>query len=110
MAKEKKKIDEVTLILLIAIAVIIISFLGKSQPAVQEASRISKIVLNNPGIEGSNVIDEKKLTEIRNMDYQSLKQSLKANRDFCILIKDEKGNVILSKGSPSLNREGACVA
>ena len=44
------------------------------------------------------------------MDYDSLKKSFKASRDFCIYIEDEKGNILLSKSAPSLNKDGFCVA
>ncbi|MEK6943288.1 MAG: hypothetical protein AABX00_04460 [Nanoarchaeota archaeon] len=111
MAKKKKEFDEITLILIVAAAALLISFFGSGeQPAVQEAGRISKVVLNNPGIEGNRVIDEKKFMEISSMDYDSLKKSFKASRDFCIYIEDEKGNILLSKSAPSLNKDGFCVA
>ncbi|HLC49822.1 MAG TPA: hypothetical protein VJI97_00155 [Candidatus Nanoarchaeia archaeon] len=110
MAKKKKEFDEITLILIVAAAALLISFFGREQPAVQEIGRISKIVLNNPGIEGSGVIDEKKLMEISSMDYDSLKKSLKTSRDFCIYIEDDNGNILLSKSAPSLNKGRFCVA
>ena len=107
---KKKKFDEITLILIVAVAAILLSIFGKaSEPAVQEAIKIRETILvNGENFAGSAVIDEKKLMEINTMDYQSLKNSLKIKKDFCILIQDEKGNVILSKGSPSLGR--ICIA
>jgi tartrate dehydratase beta subunit/fumarate hydratase class I family protein len=104
MAK-KKEFNEINLILIVAAAALILSLFGKSEPS-QEAAKIQKAVLMQ--ISGNAVLDSEKIAKINSMDYQSLKKSFDVRNDFCIFIEDENGNVLLSKGAPSLNN-GACV-
>ena len=104
---KKKKFDGVTLIIAVAALAIVISIISKGKEPAQEALKIRQIVLNDVG--SSMTIDEGKLVEINSMDYQVLKTQLNVKKDFCIMIEDEKGNVLLSKGSPDLNKDGFCV-
>ena len=100
MKKTKFKIDEITLILIVAIIAMVASFYN-SEPAVIEAEKITAIILDNEGISFANngIIDETKLQEINNMSYDEIKESFNADYDFCIYIEDDKGNIILAKGS-----------
>ena len=99
--RSKFRIDEITLILIVAIIVMIVSFYSSSKPAVTEAEKITAIILDNEGMSfaKNGIIDETKLQEINNMSYDEIKESFNADYDFCIYVEDDKGNIILAKGS-----------
>ena len=109
MKTHKFKIDEITLILLVALLSIIISInKGVDVSPEIEIEKITAMILDDHELSfaRNGVIDENKLIEIQNMDYYELKKSLKAKNDFCIYIEDEDGNIILSKGSSRINGDG----
>ena len=109
MKTHKFKIDEITLILLVALLSIIISInKGVDVSPEIEIEKITAMILDDHELSfaRNGVIDENKLIEIQNMDYYELKKSLKAKNDFCIYIEDEDGNIILSKGSSRINGYG----
>lgn len=60
----------------------------------------------------NGIINENKLKEIKNMNYDDFKKSINAKNDFCIYFEDEKGNIVLINnsykgiGSPSINLSG----
>lgn len=97
------------LLLALAIAAMIVAILESiPESQIQTQSRIAKILLTSAG--NGEVIDEEKLTKVMEMDYGSLKNEFQIKKDFCIYIEDENGNIILSKGSPSLKKDGLCAA
>ena len=55
------------------------------------------------------VVDEEKLQNLTTTDYETLKASLGVRDDFCIVFRDQEGNIILvgenktGIGNPSLN-------
>jgi len=100
MKKTKFKIDEITLILIVAIIAMVASFYN-SGPAVTEAEKITALILDNEGISfaSNGIIDETKLQEINKMSYDEIKESFNAVDDFCIYVEDDKGNIIFAKGS-----------
>lgn len=112
MPKSNYKPDKFTLsLVLIFIALVASVYLGgvsKSKNQKMEAEKITEIILDNHRISfaSNGIIDEKKLREVQEMSYESFKKSLQASKDFCILIEDEKGNILLSKGSSKLNNNG----
>lgn len=108
MPKSDFKVDEIALVLIVAISAIIISFCARNQTSVEDAKEITEIILDNYGIILANngTIDENKLKEIQHMDYDNFKKYLKVKNDFCIYIEDENGNTILAKGSPKLDNNG----
>lgn len=109
MPKLNFKIDEITLVLIVAIVTMVASIYDKlNKPTEMEAEKITDMILDDHDISFANngVVDENKLKEIRNMDYADFKKSLKAKNDFCVYIEDENGNVILVKGSGKLNGDG----
>lgn len=76
--------------------------------APMDAKEITEIILDDNAVSFANegIIDESRLQEIKAMDYHNFKKSLNAKNDFCIYMEDEKGNVILAKGSSRLNGDG----
>jgi len=114
--KSKFHVDEITLILIVAFLAIIVSVYDRSlsgksnEPQVLEAEKITNMLLDGRGISfaSNNIIDEKKVKALQNMDYSEIKKSMNAKNDFCIYIEDISGNVILAKGAHQLNGNGRC--
>ena len=109
MQKSNFKIDEITLVLIVAVIAIFASIYGKlNKPPGMEAEKITEMILDNHHVSfaTNGVIDENKLKEIKNMNYNDFKKSLNAQNDFCIYIEDENGNILLAKGSSKLNGDG----
>lgn len=106
MAKPNFKIDEIMLVMIVAVIAMLVSISNKvNEPARVEAEKIAEMILDDHSISfaSNGVIDENKLKEIQNMDYNDFKKALKAKNDFCIYIEDENGNIILAKGPSKLN-------
>ncbi len=97
------RIDEVWLVIAVAVIAIIFSA-GKNSQDKMGAEKITEILLDHHSISfvDNGIIDEKKLNEIKGMDYAQFKNYIKAKNDFCIYIEDENGNLILAKGSSKL--------
>lgn len=109
MAKSNFKIDEITLVLIVAVIAVAVSVYNKlNEPINMEAEKITEMILDDHEISFANngVVDENKLRGIQNMDYAQIKKSIKTKNDFCVYIEDENGNIILAKGSQKLNGNG----
>ena len=104
----KFKIDEITLVLIVAVIIIVISISQKSNQAASDAKNIMKVVLddNSVALPNSFVIGQKELEKIQGMDYEQLKKYLNMKNDFCLYVEDENGNIIFAKGSSKLSRDG----
>jgi len=106
--RTKFKIDEITLILIVALLAMIVSINNELDNDIYEpeaeVEKITAMILDDHELSFANdgVIDDNKLSEIQSMDYNDLKKLLKAKNDFCIYIEDEDGNIILSKGPDKL--------
>ncbi|MBI2652313.1 hypothetical protein HYX00_02500 [Candidatus Woesearchaeota archaeon] len=112
MKKSKWKIDEITLVLIVAVIAMVVSVYDKAnEPKITEAEKIIGLVTDEHSISFANngIIDENKLREIKDMSYNDFKKSLNVKNDFCIYIEDGDGNVIFAKGSLRLDRGGVCV-
>ena len=108
-SKPNFKIDEIVLVLIIAIMAMVVSTYNKSnEPNVMEAEKITAMVLDEHDVSFANngIVDNNKLKEIQNMRYTDFKNSLKVKNDFCIYIEGQNGNIILAKGSSKLNKDG----
>ena len=106
--KPNFKIDEIVLIFLVAAIALAASFWDKGDGISNiEAENIAGLIMDDHDLSfvSSGVIDENKLSEIKNMDYTEFKRSLRARKDFCVYIEDGNGNAILAKGSGKLNGE-----
>ena len=109
MQKPNFKIDEMILLLIVALIAIVVVVNDKlNEAGGTEAEKITEMILDDHTISFANngVIDESKLKEIQSMDYNDFKNFLKVKNDFCIYIEDEDGNIILSKGSSKLAKDG----
>ena len=107
--KPNFKIDEITLVLIVAVIAIIVSIYDKNaQPNQIEAEKITGLILGNreASFASNGIVDAIKLKEIQNMDYNKLKIYFNARKDFCMYIEDGDGNVILAKGSSKLSKDG----
>ena len=101
----KKKIDEVYVVLLVAVAIILVSiYTRKSQDI--EASDITEILIGSGDLSFATggVVNIDKLNNFNRMDYDRIKNLLDIRGDFCLYMEDEKGNIILSKGSEKLGQ------
>ena len=60
----------------------------------------------------NNEIDSQKLDDLKGMTYVDLKRKLRADKDFCIYMEDDNGNIIpmngnyLGIGSPDIDLAG----
>ena len=112
MPKPNFKIDEIMLVLIVAILAMAVSIYNKANgpnsPSVMEAEKITGLILDDHDISFATggIVDEVKLSKIQFMDYKSFKNSLNAKNDFCIYLEDGNGNIILSKGYSKLSNDG----
>lgn len=106
--KQKFKIDEITLVLVVAITIIVITISQKNNQPTDEAGKIMKIIFddNLAALPNDIVIGQKELEKMQGMDYEQLKKYLNMKKDFCLYVEDENGNIIMSKGSSKLSRDG----
>ena len=112
MKKSNFKIDEITLVLIVAVLAIVVSVYDKLAPAkITEAEKIIGLVTDDHSASFANngIVDENKLREIKDMSYNDFKKSLNVRNDFCVYVEDGNGNVIFAKGSEKLSKEGACI-
>ena len=111
MKKSKFKIDEVTLVLIVAILGIIVTvYTSNKEQDGMAADKITEILLDKKDISfvSGGIINEYKLREIQGMEYKELKDSLNAKNDFCVYIEDENGNILFAKGSSKVDNKGVC--
>ena len=106
----KKKVSGVTWVLVVLVIIIMAAILLKPGKDTMNAEQISSRIINNPQLSlvKNNEINEYRLQQLRQMDYDQLKKSIDTENDFCISVVDEKGKPVLEKGSPELNKQGAC--
>ena len=106
--KPNFKIDEIVLVLVVALLSIFISFYKTGEPKGMDAEKITEMILDDHVVSFANkgVVDENKLKEIQNIGYEDFKRSLNVKNDFCIYLEDENGEIILAKGSSKLNNDG----
>ncbi len=110
MSKSEFKIDELALVLIVAIMAMIAGIYNKiNEPSGgMEAEKIAEMLLDDHPASFANngIIDENKLKEIQDMDYEEFKTFIKAKNDFCIYIEDENGRIITAKGAEKFNEDG----
>ena len=108
MAKPNFRIDEITLVLIVALIAMIVGIYNKTAKLEMEAGKIAEVILDNHAISfaTNGIIDEDKLNQIQNMDYNQFKNYLKVKNDFCIYIEDGNGRILLAKGSQKLEKDG----
>lgn len=106
--KSKFRIDELALVLIVAVMAMIAGAYKNSGMNDTDAEKITEMILDSHAISFANngVVDQNKLAEIQGMHYEELKKSLKARNDFCVYLEDENGNIILVKGSGKLDGKG----
>ena len=94
-----KRFDEITLLLIVVFIAVTATIITKSyKNGDNEAEKITESIFSN-----GNVIDGNKIMQIQKMDYPDLKKSINAKGDFCIYLEDDKGQVILAKGTSKLS-------
>ena len=104
------KIDEIVLVLMVAIvAIAVISYEKSRSISPIEAEKITAMILDDHEISFVNggVVNESKLREVQSLDYKELKEELNAKKDFCIYMEDENGNIILDKSSEKLSKDSS---
>lgn len=111
MRKSNFRIDEIILVLIVAVIAMVIGVYDKAnEPKGADAEKITAMILDDHSISfaSNGVVDEAKLKTIKSMNYNDFKNSFNVKNDFCIYIEDENGNLILAKGSPRLSEEEVC--
>ena len=91
-------------------------FLFAKDSASADLKKEAKLVLDtltSPGsserITDANVINDSRLAQFLTTDYNTLKQDLRIQNNFCVYLQDEEGNIIYlnstatGKGDPSIN-------
>ncbi len=108
MKKPNYKIDEIVLVFIVVVIVMIVSVYDQNKSKTFEAEKITSLLLDEHvfSIANNGVVDKNKLQEIQNMDYEEFKNNLNAKKDFCVYIEDDKGNIILAKGSSKMTEDG----
>ncbi|MBI2176423.1 hypothetical protein HYU40_03705 [Candidatus Woesearchaeota archaeon] len=114
--------DAIVAVVMFVIAVIMLYYLSgpattnkQSEKLQSEAEKLpatlsSQQNLSSIFIQGSR-IDEQKLSEAINLNYDNLKSLLGVGSDFCIYLEDENGNIVpmegkVGIGSPLANFSG----
>lgn len=108
MKKPNFKIDEIILVLIVAVLIIVVSVYDKANQPKNEIEKITGMLTDghSTSFAPNGVIDESKLIEIQKMSYDYFKKSLKVKNDFCVYVEDGNGNIIFAKGSSKLNGNG----
>ena len=107
--KPNFRIDEIVLLLIIAVLAIVVSFYSKrSEPKQLDAEKITGLLMDDHAVSfaSNGIVNEYKLQEFKKMDYISLKNTLQVKNDFCVYLVDENGNIIFVKGSSKFNANG----
>ncbi len=94
--KKKRGIDELWMVLIVAVLIIFISALVKENDLDKEAEAILNGLTNSneDSLAPDNVVREERLEKISGMSYSELKSSLNVENEFCIYFEDENGNLI----------------
>jgi hypothetical protein len=101
--KKKKNFDELTIVMIVAVIAIIVSVIDYSNDeSPLDTDKITGLILAK-----DNIVDTIKLKEIRDTEYSKLKKDLNIDKDFCMYLIDEKGNVLLAKGSSKIDTQEA---
>lgn len=109
MRKNKSlNLSKYTIWVIVLLIILSLGIYKASQPNMKEAEKIANMVLDGHqfSIANNGVVLTDKLSEIKEMNYEELKQSMNIRTDFCIYIEDTNGNIILAKGSSRLNEYG----
>lgn len=95
-------------LLFLLILFLLIFYQGKPKPNVAEAEKLAELVTDDhpASLVSNGVLTDSRLNEINNMNYEDIKQSVNAKKDFCIYVEDENGKLMLSKGSSKLSEDG----
>lgn len=107
LQKQNFKIDEIALVLIVAVLTIFASFADRKAGHI-DAQEITEIIMDDHyfSFASGGVIDESRLKNLQEMRYEDLKKSLNTNKDFCMYIEDGHGNIIMEKGSSRLGKDG----
>jgi len=54
------------------------------------------------GIVGGIEVNETKLEQLLGEDYDTIKKKIRAEKDFCIFLEDEDGDIIYISGEPGI--------
>ena len=111
MKKLNFKIDEINLVLIVAVVAIIFGvYQDRHNHPAFDAEKITGLLMDDHEISfaGGGVVNSNKLAEIQKMEYSQLKSYLKINNDFCMYLQDINGTIIISKGSKKLSDGVAC--
>ena len=85
-------------------------FSANQKSTAEDLEKDASKVLKSVSSEGSDVgimdgieLDEAKLEQLLGEDYKSIKERIRVEKDFCIFLEDENGDIIyLSPGKPGI--------
>ena len=79
---------------------------GATEELEKNAAKVLKSVSSedpNVGIIDGVEVDDAKLEQLLGKDYDIIKEQIRAEKDFCIFLEDENGNIIyISPGQPGI--------
>ena len=103
---------DVTLAIVIFVGAIFVFyaiFAGNQESTAEELEKDASKVLKSVSSEDSGVgimdgieVDEAKLQQLLGEDYNTIKEKIRADNDFCIFLEDEQGNVIYVSNKPGI--------
>ena len=105
--RPKFKIDEIFLVLVVAMIAVFYSTYNNDKSHIMEAEKITELILDHHKISFAynGIVDENKLNEIRRMNYEEFKGYIEAKNDFCVYLEDGNGKLIAAKGSSKLGKD-----
>jgi len=80
----------------------------KKEDSVYDEEGREKLVSedSNIGILVGTEIDETKLQQLLGEDYETIKEKMRVENDFCIFLEDENGDIIyISPGQPGIGSD-----
>jgi hypothetical protein len=94
--KQKNEIDELWLVLVVAIFIMLISIVAKKNDLSEEAVTILDELTdnNNYSFAPNNVLYAERFEKVSKMGYIELKNTLNVKNEFCIYFEDKNGNLI----------------
>src|SRR3989338_2669625 len=103
---------DVTLAIVIFVGAIFVFyaiFAGNQESTAEELEKDASKVLKSVSSEDSGVgimdgieVDEAKLQQLLGEEYNTIKEKIRVDKDFCIFLEDEQGNVIYVSNKPGI--------
>ena len=87
-------------------------FAGNQESTAEDLEKDASKVLKGISSEDSGVgimdgieVDEAKLQQLLGEDYSTIKEKMRVDKDFCIFLEDEEGNIIYVSNKPGIGSD-----